>query len=402
MSKNKSVSAAALALLWSIDSPADVDLELSKSVAPLIPAVGQPVEFAVRIRNIHSDPAVAVVVHDLLPPELRIPAGMAPFTSRGTYDPVSGDWMVGDLLPVDEATLLIPAIVATANPPDCLVNRAAIVGNPDSHRANNQATAAIRTSPDTRCIDLTADFSAPFFSGFLVCDVIHYDTVVDVMNDGPDTALDVTVDLDQSPQLAPHLRFTGVQERNPNFDGATCVESRCVIARLGGGETIRLSVLSDDFRVTSPQTHTLTLTVSNADSDYAPDNNQVSRNVDIPPQSCTGITGGFVAASCFIATAAFGSPLEQHVVTLRHFRDQVLLPSKLGRAFVALYYRHSPPVATLIAKHGALRLITRVMLTPIILVIAFPDEIMIILSLVVLLLLLALRRSLALQSTSTR
>ena len=37
MSKNKSVSAAALALLWSIDSPADVDLELSKSVAPLIP-----------------------------------------------------------------------------------------------------------------------------------------------------------------------------------------------------------------------------------------------------------------------------------------------------------------------------------------------------------------------------
>ena len=399
MSKNKSVPVAALALLWSIDSPADVDLELSKGVAPLVPAVGQPVEFTVRIRNIHSDPALAVVVHDLLPSELRIPAGTAPFTSRGTYDPVSGDWVVGDLLPVDEATLLIPAIVATATPPDCLVNRAAIVGNPDGNRANNQATAAIRQSPDTRCMDLTADFSAPFFSGFLVCDVMHYDTVVDVMNDGPDTALDVTVDLDQFPELAPRLRFTGVQARNQSFDGATCVERRCVIARLGGGETIRLSVLSDDFQVSSPQTHTLTLTVSNADPDYAPDNNEVDRKVDLPPQSCTGINGSFIAAGCFIATAAFGSPLEQNVVTLRHFRDQVLLQSKVSRAFVDLYYRHSPPVATLIARHDALRLMTRVMLTPIILAIAFPDQTVIILSLVVLLLLLVLRRSLALQST---
>ena len=53
-------------------------------------------------------------------------------------------------------------------------------------------------------------------------------------------------------------------------------------------------------------------------------------------------------------------------------------------------------------KHEALRLITRVMLTPIVLVVAFPDEIVIILSLVVLLLLLVLRRSLALQSTQAR
>ena len=103
---------------------------------------------------------------------------------------------------------------------------------------------------------------------------------------------------------------------------------------MGGGETIRLSVLSDDFQVSSPQTHTLTLTVSNADPDYAPDNNEVDRNVDIPPQSCTGINGGFIAVGCFIATAAFGSPLEQHVVTLRHFRDQVFLQSDVGRAFV--------------------------------------------------------------------
>ena len=221
------------------------------------------------------------------------------------------------------------------------MNRAAIVGNPDSDRANNQATAAIRTSPDTRCIDLTADFSAPFFTGFLVCDAIHYDTVVDVMNDGPDTALDVTVDLDQSPQLAPRLRFTGVQERNPSFDGATCVESRCVIARLGGGETIRLSVLSDDFRVTSPQTHTLTLTVSDANPDYAPDNNQVTakstsrpgppvspavssqRAVSLPPPpsvrpwSSTSRPCGTFAIRCSYR-ASWAGPSSRSITSVRH------------------------------------------------------------------------------------
>jgi hypothetical protein len=35
---------------------------------------------------------------------------------------------------------------------------------------------------------------------------------------------------------------------------------------------------------------------------------------------------------CFIATAAFGSPMENHVMILRQFRDKFLLPNKIGRA----------------------------------------------------------------------
>lgn len=69
---------------------------------------------------------------------------------------------------------------------------------------------------------------------------------------------------------------------------------------------------------------------------------------------------------CFIATAAFGSPLEKHVQILRDFRDRVLLNSSIGKAFVVFYYRISPPIADKIAASDGLRLITRIMLMPVI------------------------------------
>jgi tetratricopeptide (TPR) repeat protein len=45
---------------------------------------------------------------------------------------------------------------------------------------------------------------------------------------------------------------------------------------------------------------------------------------------------------CYIATACYGSYDHPDVVVLRRFRDERLLPSPLGAAFVRLYYRVSP------------------------------------------------------------
>ena len=75
---------------------------------------------------------------------------------------------------------------------------------------------------------------------------------------------------------------------------------------------------------------------------------------------------------CFIATAAFGSYLDPQVVVLRHFRDNVLMKSAPGRAFVAFYYKHSPPVADFIYEHDFLRLLARWALTPLIFAVKYP------------------------------
>jgi hypothetical protein len=78
-----------------------------------------------------------------------------------------------------------------------------------------------------------------------------------------------------------------------------------------------------------------------------------------------GTTSGG-GGGCFIATAAYGSYFEDHVMILRQLRDDILLHSGIGRAFVAVYYRTSPPIADFIADHDALRAMVRWSLAPVV------------------------------------
>lgn len=89
---------------------------------------------------------------------------------------------------------------------------------------------------------------------------------------------------------------------------------------------------------------------------------------------------------CFIATAAYGSYLDPHVKVLREFRDRFLIanftmhiakfkieiPNIPGKAIVAVYYKISPPLAEFISQHENLRIVTRLVLTPVVYGIKYP------------------------------
>lgn len=67
---------------------------------------------------------------------------------------------------------------------------------------------------------------------------------------------------------------------------------------------------------------------------------------------------------CFIATAAFGSPLTYEVKSLRNFRNIFLMSHPISKAFVDFYYKHSPKYAKLIAGSPYLKGMAQVFLWP--------------------------------------
>jgi uncharacterized repeat protein (TIGR02543 family) len=74
--------------------------------------------------------------------------------------------------------------------------------------------------------------------------------------------------------------------------------------------------------------------------------------------------GGPGPGGCFIATAAYGTPMAEEIQVLREFRDEYLLTNPVGKGLVDLYYRGSPPVAEFITEHPGLKPIVRAGLVP--------------------------------------
>ncbi len=360
------------------------DIALQMTVDPVVPTAGQPVQFTITASNLGADAASGVQVTDQLPAELKIPTGMAAFPSTGTYDATTGIWSIDTLAAGASATLVIPALVAATTQPPCSVNVAVSSLALDTQTSNNRAVAAVKRSAADRCVDLALSANGTFV---LPCDESrHLDAYVYVSNRGPDDASNVFVDLTQAPASIPGMRF----------DSAGCTTTRCTVPSIAAGTRVALHLISDDFRNTQQRTETSAFATSSSDTDYLTTNNQATVTSQIPVfDDCPDLVPDKgVALSCFIATAAYGSPLEPHVKVLREFRDRYLQRTAAGRAFIRFYYRHSPPVAAVIAEHAWLRSLVRMLLTPLVLAIAFPLRALMLAALALTVLLAMNRRSL--------
>jgi hypothetical protein len=73
-----------------------------------------------------------------------------------------------------------------------------------------------------------------------------------------------------------------------------------------------------------------------------------------------------VLHGCFVATAAFGTPLAAQVQVLRDFRDHHLLSNPAGRLLTAIYYTFSPPLARAIDTDENLRALARAVIAPLV------------------------------------
>ncbi len=372
----KTIYASILALVVPLVSFAAADIDVQKTVDNAFPMADEPVEFTIDVRNIGDETAAGVVVVDQLPPELSIPDGTAAFTSIGDYDPDTGEWTVGDLDAGAAAVMTIPAVVTSDTPPDCVVNAAIsqfVDGDVDG---NDEGRAAVHPTGVERCVDLDVSFGISVGDpGQLLptCDSSgRYHGDVEITNYGPDAARDIGVRIAQSPTVGPNLRFE-------DFDCDNAPGPECRINEIRAGQTVTIDVTSDLFRSYESYTQTISVTASTRDVDYEATNNA---------PSVEGVAGGFSQCidygievpgiagvpACFIATAAYGSPMHTKLDTLRSFRDRYLLTNAPGRTFVRLYYRYSPPIADFIAERDWLRAVVRAALAPLVIAIEYPGS----------------------------
>jgi len=104
---------------------------------------------------------------------------------------------------------------------------------------------------------------------------------------------------------------------------------------------------------------------------------KITANINIPsddpahPNSTIQLEGfGFIPTNkddkCFIATAAFGSPLAGQVEILRQFRDKYLLTNTLGQKFVIWYYQNGPIAANFIQDKPLAKVLVQTALYPLI------------------------------------
>ena len=205
-------------------------IQLDGGVDDAYPDVGQTITFNITAENTSAVTAKGLVVNDDLPVGLTY---LNAVPSRGTYDPVGGDWEIGDLTAGASCVLQLTAEVDVGTGGRTLVNTAEVVET--SHIQEQRAGDALAIPVTVRAADLrlikNVDDPTPVQGA-------QVDFTILITNQGPDTAYAVTA----ADTLPAGLLFVSSLADRGAYDAATGLWA---FADLPAGETATLTITAE-------------------------------------------------------------------------------------------------------------------------------------------------------------
>ncbi|WP_415953869.1 hypothetical protein [Methanobrevibacter woesei] len=242
--------------------PPATDLAVDKEVV----SVGNytdEIEYVITVTNRGPDGATGVVVSDLLPDGLIYSSSVA---DRGTYDPETGIWTIGDLANGETLTL---TIIAKINITGNITNNVSVTGGQyDPELGNNNDTVTSEIPPSA---DLVVDKEVVSVGNYT--DEIVY--IITVTNRGPDDATGVFV----SDLLPDGLIYSSSVADRGTYDSETGIWT---IGDLANGEILTLKITAR-INTTGNVTNNVNVTGNEHDSNLTNNNDTVTS--EIPPSA---------------------------------------------------------------------------------------------------------------------
>ena len=127
------------------ETPLSAELSVTKGVVSATPIVGDTVTYTIVVHNAGPDAAVNTIASDVFP-TTGLASIIAGTPSQGTYDPVTGDWDLGDLASGADATITFTALTTLEGTFTNTVTVSTATFEPDLTNNTAQATITVLAS----------------------------------------------------------------------------------------------------------------------------------------------------------------------------------------------------------------------------------------------------------------